>query len=498
MSRTRPMVWVAVAVAVVATSCSKDSPTPSASRPTTTTETPVTRPPLPAGNGRLRDANPVVEGPVGTVGTHGRPWNSPLVDLTAYGYVEEEFFLSGVSQRLEGGEAPYRTRMLVRRPTDPEKFNGIAIVEWLNVTLGADLETVWPTTWRKLVDDGYLYAAVTVQQVGVCCGPLSLQVWDPARYGTLVHPGGDYVFMQPADDHNPDIFRQAIRALRFPRDNPPGDTGPSADPTGGLEVRSVVATGNSQSAGRLMSYISFGYDDADPVIDAFVLGRSRYRVDIDRQANSAPVFLVTEEALPPSPPDDDHLVVWEEAGTAHGPQVLWDYLTPMLERDTGNGPVAAPGCAYNRGSADFTARAMMEATRRYLQTGTLPPRAPRIERNPDGEVLRDADGLVRGGLRQPFIDVPVSYNSAVREPGCNNLLQGIHKPWPAAKLRERYPDHDTYLRQVTASADRLHRDGFLTKEDRLTVIAKAREFRGPWEVSCREDPDCTVDPPQGL
>lgn len=493
---SRILAAVAIVV-VVAVSCSKDSsePPPTSGEPTITM---AARAPLPPGNGRLRDANPVVEGPVGTLGTHGRPWNASLFDLTAYGYVEEEFFLSGVSQRLDGDEAPYRTRMLVRRPTDPEKFNGTAIVEWLNVTLGADLETVWPTAWRKLIDDGYLYAAVTVQQVGMCCGPMSLQVWDPTRYGSLVHPGGDYAFMQPADDHNPDIFRQAVRALRSPRDNPSGDAGPSADPTGGLEVRAVVATGNSQSAGRLMSYINLGYDDADPVIDAFVLGRSRFRLDVDRGANSAPVFLVTEEGLPPSPPDDDRLVVWEEAGTAHGPQVLWDYLTPMLERDTGSGPVAAPGCAYNRGSADFTARAMLDATQRYLRTGILPPRAPRIERGADGGVLRDADGLVRGGLRQPFIDVPVSYNSAEREPGCNNLLQGIHRPWPASKIRQRYPDHDTYLRRITESADRLHRDGFLTEADRLGVIGTARAFRGPWEVACREDPNCVVDPPQGL
>ena len=36
-----------------------------------------------------------------------------------------------------------KTRLLVRRPTDPAKFNGIAIVEWVNVTNGYDVEIHW-------------------------------------------------------------------------------------------------------------------------------------------------------------------------------------------------------------------------------------------------------------------------------------------------------------------------------------------------------------------
>ena len=34
--------------------------------------------------------------------------------------------------------APYRTRVLVRRPRDPAKFNGVVEVEWLNVSGGLD------------------------------------------------------------------------------------------------------------------------------------------------------------------------------------------------------------------------------------------------------------------------------------------------------------------------------------------------------------------------
>src|SRR5262249_21381648 len=104
---------------------------------------------------------PVVTGPV-SGGTLGKPNSSaPPPLLSDAGYVEEEFFLSGTasSYQADGNwaqdgmwtatadqTADYTTRALVRRPTDPAKFNGTVLVEWLNVSGGADLA----------VDFGYL------------------------------------------------------------------------------------------------------------------------------------------------------------------------------------------------------------------------------------------------------------------------------------------------------------------------------------------------------
>src|SRR4029450_8544493 len=65
-------------------------------------------------------------------------------DLADVGYVEEEYLLEGVaeSDRLAGGRtpggrwtaetdgrSPYRTRLLVRRPVDPDRFSGTVLVE---------------------------------------------------------------------------------------------------------------------------------------------------------------------------------------------------------------------------------------------------------------------------------------------------------------------------------------------------------------------------------
>ena len=95
---------------------------------------------------------PVVTGPI-TGGTRGWPFGKPLVDLAAYGYQEDEFFLEGTAVRYgpaAGTElgrdgkwqvepvesAPYKTRIIVIRPTDPAQFNGTVLVSWNNVSAG--------------------------------------------------------------------------------------------------------------------------------------------------------------------------------------------------------------------------------------------------------------------------------------------------------------------------------------------------------------------------
>jgi len=85
-------------------------------------------------------------------------------DLASLGYTTDEFFLSGraSSYRLSGSPTPdgfwnavpketasYATRIVVVRPTDPQKFNGTVVVEWLNVSAGADGAPDWNAATAK-------------------------------------------------------------------------------------------------------------------------------------------------------------------------------------------------------------------------------------------------------------------------------------------------------------------------------------------------------------
>ncbi|WP_306370939.1 alpha/beta hydrolase domain-containing protein [Nocardiopsis sp. CC223A] len=89
------------------------------------------RGPLPGGAPGDPAADDIAE-------TH--PFFSSDADLASYGYVEEEFIVSGTANRYGADSAvsehPYRTRVVVRRTSDPRDWNGTALVEWQNVTAG--------------------------------------------------------------------------------------------------------------------------------------------------------------------------------------------------------------------------------------------------------------------------------------------------------------------------------------------------------------------------
>jgi hypothetical protein len=295
-----------------------------------------------------------------------------------------------------------------------------------------------------------------------------LKGWDPLRYATLVHPGDDFSY---------DIFTQSIQAIRDPAHNRTyiGSSG-AVDPMLGRTARHVVATGASQSASRLTSYINGGYNNHG-LIDLFTITRGGGPFD----DLSTPVWQLNEEAQGPHVPDSlPNYLLWEEAGTAHAPAAWYNYIWREKSRDQ-----AVPGapnaintaCGLNRGSVDYSARALTYWSQRFLTDGTLPPSAPRLVRDDAGDVVRDDDTLALGGLRHPFVAVPVATN---RSETTDCPLFGLYRSWSAAKIVARYPTHADYVSQVTAWADNEVSQGFLLPEDRDDVVTKAQQFDGPW------------------
>jgi hypothetical protein len=168
-------------------------------------------------------------------GSHpGVPFNYPTVDLATRGYVAQEFFLEGeaTSYRPVAGTAlgtdglwmaepadmaPYRTPILVVRPLDDSRFNGMVLVNWQNVTVGFEIGTVG----EGVILRGYAWVGVSAQRVGIegfaspeARSPLGLgadqhlKAWGAERYGSLQHPGDSFSY---------DIFTQAARTAGFAR-----------------------------------------------------------------------------------------------------------------------------------------------------------------------------------------------------------------------------------------------------------------------------------------
>jgi hypothetical protein len=281
---------------------------------------------------------PAVAGPI--TGPGSPSIDSTTLDLAAYGYVEEEFFVSGTAMRygsdvplssdgkwtaLPRDRAAYTTRLLVRRPATRARFDGTVLVEWLNVSAGFDGTPDWTWPHTMLLRDGWAWVGVSAQYVGVSGGPplnrgRALKEVSPVRYEPLHHPGDSFSY---------DIFSQAGAAVRAS----------ATTLLGGLRPKRVIAAGESQSAYRLVTYVDAVhplarvYDgflvhsrpgDTAPLSEPPQPAIAAPRVVAIRDDVDVPVLTFQTETdvvaigfFAARQPDGPNLRTWEVAGTAH-------------------------------------------------------------------------------------------------------------------------------------------------------------------------------------
>jgi len=202
-------------------------------------------------------ANPDIEGPI-----DGAPvlLGSTSFNLADVGYQQSEFFISGSAKSYvhsdgtqqsdgkwsvrEDEKAEYKTRILVYRPIDAAVFNGTVVIEWLNVSSGTEASSVWIMAHTELIRKGYAWVGVSAQVAGIDGGganlgglALNLKAVAPTRYASLIHPGDKYSY---------DMFSQATQAVLHPQ---------GIDPLNGLTVERAIATGESQSADFMLTYV---------------------------------------------------------------------------------------------------------------------------------------------------------------------------------------------------------------------------------------------------
>lgn len=107
------------------------------------------------------------------------------LDLASFGYLEEEYFLSGSAHRYaeglvpDGGPHPYTTRLVVRRPV--EAPSGATFVSIFNASLGYDMEDDWRRAWDWLIENRHTYVGVTLKPISI----EALRTFNPARYSSL-------------------------------------------------------------------------------------------------------------------------------------------------------------------------------------------------------------------------------------------------------------------------------------------------------------------------
>jgi hypothetical protein len=480
-----PVAWVLV-ISALATACSGGG----ASR---------TGRSSPAG-GRAAGPAATLSGPItGGKGidllTPGKPQSTP--DL-----VENEYFASGTATSYQAGATPesgewslrpdatagYRTRIVVRLPRDPQRFNGTVVVEWLNVSAGSDTDPDFAYAAAEFDRSGYAYVGVSAQQAGVEGSKLGdvasqllpgvhvsgLRRADPARYASLHHPGDAYSY---------DIYTQVARALRSPG---------KLDVLDGLRPQRVIAIGESQSAARLTTYVN-GVQPLTHEFDGFLIhsrgggaaplsGSGDTGTIVDgafriRPDPGVPVLVVeTESDLAvlrydqAEQPDTSDVHVWEVAGTSHGDAFVATSALEELHCDL----------RINAGPQEFVVRAAISDLQQWVRTGKAPASAPRLDH--DGPVLhRDALGIAIGGVRTPPVEVPVAVQSGEAAPGNKLLcaLFGSSRAFSPARLKALYGTEAEYLQRFDAATQQAVNAGYVLAADRAAMEAEARAVNFP-------------------
>ncbi|MEV4411725.1 alpha/beta hydrolase domain-containing protein [Catellatospora sp. NPDC049609] len=424
-----------------------------------------------AGGDRTPISTPTVSGPLPGAVPGDRlspvledtyPFFSTPDDLARHGYVEQEFLLSGIADGWDsqGGpvatDVPYRTRIVVRRPVSRHAFNGTALVEWQNVTAGYDLDALW--NGEAIMRAGYAWVGVSAQRVGVD----QLRSWSPTRYGALdVTGGGAHL----ADELSYDIFAQAAKAV---------GTGGPGSPLGRLDVRTLLAVGASQSAGRMTVYYQHILPKVEPVFDgyAFIVGNAPTRV------GDEPVFQVLSETDVRTPvrpsPDTDRFRRWEVAGGAHSGWRGQEYRNPISVRDLGAAPVydcAAP--PFSRVPVHHATAAAYDHLVRWVRTGTPPPVAEPLAFNADGTKARDGLGLALGGIRYSQVTVPTALSTGDNSGQSFCFLFGSHQPFDEPTRDRLYPTRGGYLARVALADVRNVAAGYLLPADARVNLREA-------------------------
>lgn len=402
------------------------------------------------------------------------PWLATEIDLAAQGYVEEEFFLEGSARSFADdgtpdGEAAYKTRILVRRPVAAEDWNGVVVLEWNNVTGGNDLEIDWFNSHEYFTRSGIAWVGVTAQRVGVAALPR----FNLSRYGTLSHPDDEYSY---------DIYSQAAKAVRAPA---------GVDPLGGIGApQLVVATGHSQSSGRLGDYYDI-VQASHRLVDGFILHGSGGAPNLEVGPKVMTVWSETEVGST-IPEDADNYRHWETAGSSHVSLKVAREYEPLVVRDRGFlTPKQCTEPPHSLIPDAYVLNAAYDHMIRWLQGGEPPPAAPRIER--DGSaVATDEDGNALGGIRLPQHAVPTAQNDGENVGAVFCILYGSHDAWTSDELLERYPTRADYVCPARRATEEAVRAGFLLVEDAQEYLGSAEGANFGWQGDAAAAPTCAA------
>ena len=387
------------------------------------------------------------------------PSQAKGLDPAHFRYKTTEYFVSGTADG-----KPYTSRVVVRQPSDNGKFSGLVLAESMHVSGAAH---AYEYTAGYVMDSGH--AAVEI----LTTSPQQFVDFNAARYERL----------KIEDGQQNEIIAQVGALVKSAR-------GPL-----GANVRKLVLAGTSMSSGTLINYLPahmvFRTPEMQRIFDGFLPTSAGTTIrEIDVPLIQMPTLHEVETNVPRRQDSDEpgkQFRLYEVAGIGHVdsrdnvrliPNPCTKPLSPVLTQ-----AYFAVGLHHLLG---------------WVDKGIAPPRAARVlldrDASNDGSTMAlDAHGNPQGGIRTPWVDVPVAKYTPVNTAAepliahpsayvAANGLQGAQimcrlsawqEPLSAAKLRELYGSKRDYLRKFEARLDELEKQGWSLRVYRETLLADA-------------------------
>lgn len=399
----------------------------------------------------------------------GKPFESlmelkPGDDMAHFKYEAREYLVSGTAN----GQ-PYKTRIVIRKPVDNAAFSGLVLAESMHPSGNA---------WMFHFTHRYSMAS----------GHIGLEILTSTHEPFVEGNPERYKGLQVLPGQAPEILAQ-VGALVRSRQN--------GSPLASLPIRKMVLAGTSASAavviGYLPAHMVLRQADLRPIYDGFLptsTGATIQRVDVPMIQVPTMTEVMTGTATPRQDGDmpGDQFRVYEFAGMAH--------------IDSRDAAAYYPNpCKYPISRYPMAAYMSVALNHLWLwvDKGTVPPHAPRIlvdrDVTGDGSIMAlDQYGNARGGIRNPYVDVPVK-RYAVRNEGAVPPIKDAHPfvavrgeaaqaqlcglagyemPLTAAQVKGLYKNSKDYVAKVERSYDALTRQGWALPVYRDVVLADAR------------------------
>lgn len=468
---------------------------------------------------------------------NGAAWQNKPIDLAAYGFVEEEYFINGKANVYDWvpgtdyelsttSSADYTTRALVRQPADRRDFSGKVVVEIINMSAGYDWTAMWSALWESIVANGDAYIGIT-SKPNVFDG---MKRFDNARYERLsmpnpVPPEQQACGTSPGDpNYDPNLSTAYENGLIWDILSQTGALLKSKDQRNPLPkpAKRVFLTGESQSGNYAITYFKWFQNGAKhkkhgkkAPYDGYLLEAAvnptptsaHVGAPINQCANitnplpaddpqlttipgrGVPLMMLQSqwdywpirgyERKPDSNTKTDMSRTWELAGAHHGWE--WQYLygdanaADLIKAGFWDPASYAWSCGPNNPEVPLymAEKAAYAHLDRWAQTNGRIAPPTAEPIRNDGGEVFDQYGNVEGGLRLPMLQAPVA-SYGVGKYALSGDCPEI-QPLSTEQLGTLYSSKADYVAQYTAAADNLVRRGYLLAGDAEKLIAQAQQ-----------------------